>query len=1337
MDFRSVKYACVVLGPVGHGLLEEKVKQTVRTCNKAYLLGQSMNWMRSVCGSIALVFGLLFCLVTAPAMLAQTGGDGAIEGSVLDSSGAAVPNASVTATNVGTGVQTTRPTSSGGLYDITPLTPGTYTIMVKAAGFESYKQENVDITAMHVSGLNITLKVGAQTEQVTVTDAPPSLETTNATLGSTIQGSEYLELPLLVSGNQQRDITQFSNLLPGAQTGSRSSVVGGTETRLGELYVDGIPLTTISQQGDNRPVFNVIPLEAIDQIQVVTSGYAAEYQGAGLENYNLKSGTNKFHGTVADFIRNTLFDTWGFSAPWQTITNAQGVKGFQNATPNSYGHISKPADHQNELSISFGGPVMIPHLFSLRDKLFFQFTLDKVHAQSAPVYGADTIPTTLMRTGNFCELLTPANGGCGTSSAPNYVIYDPTTLNCPTASTCTRTAYPGNIIPPGEISQIAKNMQQFLPAPINGNLTNNYIGGIPTGYKNYIWGTRFDYDISPKQRLSVAATNGRRHAVPYTSGSANLPVPYLAATLSTVVGDFIDLQHTYTITANLVNQFKAGYQYFGGPPTQNSTEGISQYEATNLGITGLPVGQASDEFPGSSFAGTNQPTNWSQPDVTSKTVTHTFVIIDNLEWTHGRHAITAGIQLQDLMENVSSNNSYSSPITYAWSNNETANISGTSYLTASSGFAYASYLLGAVSSTSTTLQPFSDIGDRYHPISPYVQDDFKITSKLTVNLGLRWDYIPSFRETLDRWSFLNPNLTNPYTGNTGSFQFAGNYGGQGVSCGCRSPVNTYWKNWGPRLGFAYSLDSKTVIRGGVAILYSHGGGTGGAGATATGQTGFNNPVAFSANAAGPNAGPVFYLNNSGYNAQLKNTNFGGPGFVMPSIPAPSATSQLTTGLVGNFVNSSGAFVKSNAGISYADPYYGDRTPTFYYWNFGGQRQLLKDITLTVNYAGSISHFVSGASGIRGLQSGEINPTYLQLGALLTKAATPANIAAAQAIIPGCCNSPYPGFAAAAATTAGSTVATIAQGLKWMPQYSGTSDVWGAYSANASWNALEISLAIRPTHGLTFNLNYTYDKELDDAGTIRTGFPIPSSAILTGQSWKADRIDRSESTLDLPQNLAAYGVYKLPFGKGGIGQGHFITRALASGWELSGIATYSSGLPLFITSSACTSTSLPNQGTCMPDLNPSFTGKNIRQNGKWGAGVTALTLGSLSYINGYVSNTTPGQGVGGVACGTSSGPFCNSGNYMIGDAPRGGAFGLRGPNNFRVTSGLRRTFDITEHVKFQFAVDCQNLLNSVTFGGGGGGTATGIGQSINTATFGTLGTASSDSRDFQFSGRISF
>ena len=225
--------------------------------------------------SVATVLlGLAICLGWAAVQAAaQTGGDGAIEGTVTDATGAMVPGANVTATNVGTGVATSRLASAAGYYNISPLQPGAYTVTVTAKGFEIFTQENMAIDALHVTGLNIALKPGSEAVTVTVSAAPPALETTNAVLGGSMESDVYMELPLLVSGNQQRDITQFSNLLPGAQLnpGGRSSVVSGTAQRLGEEYLDGIPLTTISQQGDNRPIFNLVPMESIDQIQVITS----------------------------------------------------------------------------------------------------------------------------------------------------------------------------------------------------------------------------------------------------------------------------------------------------------------------------------------------------------------------------------------------------------------------------------------------------------------------------------------------------------------------------------------------------------------------------------------------------------------------------------------------------------------------------------------------------------------------------------------------------------------------------------------------------------------------------------------------------------------------------------------------------------------------------------------------------------------------------------------------------------------------------------------------------------------------------------------------------------
>ncbi len=361
-------------------------------------------WTARQLRGIGILLIMLACvgLILPPAM-AQSGGQGAISGTVTDATGALIPNAVVVAHNDATGVDTKRTASSGGLYNISPLLPGTYTVTVSADGFTTFKQEKLIVDALSNVGLNVSLKTGSQNEIVTVSDTPPALETTNSTLGGTISNNVYMALPLLISGSQQRDVTQFSNLLPGAQVnpGGRSSIIGGTGQRLGELYLDGLPLTTLSQQGDNRPVFNIVPLEAIDQIKVVTSGFSAEYQGAGLENYNLKSGTNQYHGSVFAYFRNTAFDAWSFSSkPGGGNTQKVVQNGVLVTVPGP-----KPPEHQTELGFAVGGPVKIPFLFNGHDKLFFYATYDKFRSRLGANPSATTIPTLLMRQGNFQELL--------------------------------------------------------------------------------------------------------------------------------------------------------------------------------------------------------------------------------------------------------------------------------------------------------------------------------------------------------------------------------------------------------------------------------------------------------------------------------------------------------------------------------------------------------------------------------------------------------------------------------------------------------------------------------------------------------------------------------------------------------------------------------------------------------------------------------------------------------------------------------------------------------------------------------------------------------------------
>lgn len=1265
---------------------------------------------------IGFLFSLALTLCIALSVLptglmAQTGGEAGIQGTVLDSSGAAIPNATITATDTATGVATTRTTSAQGLYTIAPIVPGVYTVTAKADGFGGFTQQHLSIDALKLTGLNITLAVGAAAQEITVSEAPPALETTNAVLGGVMENHTYSQLPLQMNG-QQRDPTQFAQLLPGVQSGTRAPIIGGTGNYLAEVYVDGLPITTINQQGDSRTVSNAIPVEAIDQFQVITSTPPAEYQGAGLINFTLKSGGSAYHGTAAGYVRNTIFDTWGFTAPALTSKTASGA-----TIP-----ATKPVEHQYELVGAVGGPIPFT-----KKKGFFFASYDKFHGRSGINPNQLTVPTALMRTGDFTEL--------GTTP----VLFDPTTNSCTVSggtTTCSRQPFMGlkngqptaNVIPSNMLSPIAAKMQSFLPAPTNGALSGNLLAGVPSGYDNHEFAARVDYDLTSRQRISYVLTIGQRKNVPFTVGGTPagnvLPLPYTAGGIATISPTIMDIEHSWAITDHLVNQFKYGFARFSQPIT-SLTDGVSGYQATDFGITNLPQGQASTEFPGATF-GTNTAfpaadTAWtsnSPTGATQTTVPNAYTIVDNLQILKGSHAITAGIQVQWLQDNVANQLGPSGILTIPYNVNSTSNFAGSTLNTAGTGYAYASYLLGAASAATVPIQAVSETGGRYHTYSPYVQDDWKVTQNLTLNLGLRWDYYPPFHEAQDRWSFLNPTLVNAATGNLGALEFAGNRGA-GVSCNCRAPVNTWFKNFGPRIGLSYAVRPTTIIRAGYALGYSHGGGVGGrlGAGVGTGALGFNASANSPAEqTSGMGAGPSFFLNNSaGFNTLGRaNTAYGGPGYALPVPTTPSVASQTLN--TGNYVNGAGAFQTAST-ISYADPYLSGRAPEFSFFNAGIQQALTNDLTLTLNYAGTQSHFLapSGANA-RGYWANQLDPQYLAaLGSvlasdgtpLLAAKPTPANVAILQA---HGYNVPYASF------TSASSASTIGQGLVAFPQYSGVTDIWGQNVGNISYNALEVSLSQRPWHGLSYTANYTWSRNIGDDGTFRSGFALPGGATSNGLSYKQNRIERSLTITNIPQHIAIYGVYELPFGKGHLGGDNAIIRAIASGWQFSSIYTYTSGTPLAITYGGCTNVSTALAGQCEPDLNPAFSG-NAHINGKFGKRITAANLSAISYID---KNAFAAPGKFGTASNSLS---------KIGTAPRTAPYNLNGPATWNMDASIRRTINLTpERVKFIFEVDGLNVANHPTF--------TNVVTTWGASNFGAV-TGATGNRDFQFAGKVTF
>ncbi|MGD0683387.1 MAG: carboxypeptidase regulatory-like domain-containing protein [Terracidiphilus sp.] len=1304
-------------------------------------------------------------------------------GIVTDSTGAVIPRAKVTAINAATNIATVRISTSAGYFNISPLPPGKYSVEVTASGFKKFLQENVTLDALQSVTITAVMTVGSESTTITVTTEPPQLQTDNATMGMVMENENYSNLPILMSG-QQRDPTAFALLAPAAQSannGARMPIVGGTGSYLGQLYVDGMPAETVTQQGDNRLVSLTMDLDAVDQFQIVTSTPPAEYIGAGAENYTMKSGGLKYHGQVSDFVRNTVFDAWGFTAPALTVKNALGA-----TVP-----APKPVEHQNELSASAGG--YVPHT---GHKLFFYGAYLKFHYRNLKGPALYTIPSTLMQGGDFTELVSgavPGTGLTGTTGNAAF-LYDPTSTSC-SGAVCTRQplqamknlTLTNNIIPANAISPIAKYMQSFLPAPTNtATITNNFLGSAPGGYDNHVINWRVDYDLSAKHRLFSEGLMGTQNYVNnYSSGTSNsipfgyIPGPYIGGDLAHVYPKDFVMGETYTISPNLVNQLKASFTRFF-QNIQDPTQGVTAWEPAAAGITNLPQGQAGQEFPGAQFSttaafnATSVPATWTSfgsSISTQLTTPNNYAFTDNLKWLKGRHSLTFGFTLEFQDDNNANPATYSSTLDLTYNAYSTAGFSaGSNSLTtgtaaAPSGASYASYLLGAVGgSPSLALQPLSETGGRFKPMAPYAEDIFKVTRKLTLDIGLRWDYLPPFHEVKDRWTFLNPTLTNPLTGTPGMLEFAGSWGGSGSSLGSKTPVSTYWKNYGPRISLAYEMNPKTVLRAGFAQVYSQGGGVGGRGGAAngTGGTGFNmsaiGPAEVTTGAA---SGPSFYLNNSAYFAAggydtansiaysgppLNNTSLFGPGYAYPAAPTPGVSAQeLNTGFFlcpasgigpGGNACSVGKMVSASS-VAYADPYISGRAPTIVMYNAGIQRQLTPNLTLSVDYMGNESHFIinSGTNGAnaRGKWVNQLDPQYLAvLGPvkdstgtkpILIAAATTANAAIVQTYFP---NATAPTFFTNAAAV--NTAATIAQMLVAFPQYTTVADTWGTNVGNFSYNSLQFTLNQRVSNGLTFNANYTFAKNIGDDGTFRSGYPIPQAALSGGaKSWRQDRYDRSWTDVSIPHSIHAYGVYDLPFGKGHIGNNSVIARWVGGGWKLSGIYTFSSGTPFLVTWSGCSSTNYPGQGQCMPDVNPTYPNKSARINGKYGSSISGVNTCNI----GVAAGCTAKQYVDATAFQTPQNVSTTSTQqYLIGNAPRSRPFMVRNPYTWDVDAGMHRTFPIYKDVVFQFEANVTNVWNHVTFSGPSGSWSSG------STTFGQV-TNASGIRDWQFAGHIKF
>jgi hypothetical protein len=1269
-------------------------------------MGPKCGFMRGL-GWVWLAF-LAAAMMVPLGATAQLSGKGAITGTAEDVSGAVIPGATVAATNTATNLTTTTTTTGAGDFNFSNLDPGIYTVTTSAKGFEKLVQQDIHVNAMESQVYNPVLTVGGSENTITVTAAPPQLETSNATLGTTMEQETYAELPIEMGAfgsADQRRATDFAYLMPGVQGNetngnatTNTGVVNGSGSKgaVSAVYVDGVPFVRAGGNGDPRYVWTAISVDAVDQFQVQTSGYSAVYEGQGVMNYSIKQGGAKYHGSVYEFFRNTALDTWGF---------------FGKAPNPGTGLPVKPVEHSNEYGINLSGP-LVP-FGSWKEKVFYYGNYNGFRYTSATPTSM-TFPTTAQQNGDFSatgvNIYDPlSQAACTAHQAKGYPCryqfgYGPPAAGTPDPNgngAPVKTGAPINVIPQSEFSTVAKNMQQFLPAiPNAASLTGNYIAPNATGLVNWSMTHRIDYLVSSRDTLSFVAAIGRQASsfpVGQTTAGRNVgPIPYNYGQVyapKTAVGI---IEETHTFSPHLLNQVKWGYARYNGP-TFNSNQ-QSKYQATAMGLSGLPAGQAQQSFPIVTFAGTDAPTNWGGTTA-NVTVAENYTVLDNLQWTIGKHAFTFGGQTAWLLYNVLNATGGTTPITLAEAVTETAGFKNDGSYTVSSGtgLAYASFLVGEHDKGSFTQYLQQEFGARFKAVSPYIQDNWKVTPKLTLDLGLRYDYFPSIREVHNAGSYFDPNLANPITGINGALNFTG--GGAGT-CNCSTPVTKFKNNYGPRLGAAYQLGSKTVIRASYGIMFTHSNAVGGL-ASSLGTLGFS-------------AAPAFSSSNDVSTIPTTGTN--------GTIPLYSPALGVASGpAYGTGYTQTAPYNGTPSSIGYDDPYLGSRAPEYVNWTLGVQRQLTNTIALTATYVGSEGHFLQTDSLTgRGYWSNQLDPKYLYLGSHLADQ------------ISGTTGSLTADCATYGLSCPNLNIFTKSQplstALKPFP-YQTVPDSFG-YIGNANYHGVQVLLNMRAWRGLTFSANYTFSRAIDDGGTFRSGYAIPAGSIVNSPlaSYAADRIERTVSTSNQPQHFVLTGVWNLPLGKTFLA-GNNLERAILGGFKFSEIYQAYSGSPLAITATTCQTN--PAQGTCMPTLNPNWNGK-ARVNGKWGSGATTANYTTIPYIAPSIGNATTAP----------TGPFINPvagllntaaiPSYTFGNSPRTAPYNIYGPGNYQLDLGLNRSFPlhITEASKLNIRAEWYNVTNHTLFGVAS--------AAVGNANFGQVTTSPIANRKAaQFTARIEF
>ncbi len=1006
---------------------------------------------------IRMILALL--LASGLSLLAQQG-TGSISGTVTDALGAAVPGADVKITNTGTNAVSQTATNESGYFTVPALRVGNYQVTVEKSGFKMIQQSGITLQVDQRVALNLKLEVGAMAESISVVADAALVDTGSATVGKVIENRRIAELPL-----NGRNALALVMLTPGvkSQAGPTNSGFADRGIALSAMSINGGPSSLNSfvlDGGNNNSAFladlNVNPtVDAVEEFKVQSNVMSAElgFTAGGVVNIVTKSGTNDLHGNLSYFVRNDAFDA--------RRTFAAAKEPFRY---HQYGG-------------SLGGPVFLPKFYDGRNRSFFFFNYEgwrNRRFQSNIL----TVPIEEQRAGNFSRLFD--------ASGKLIPIYDPGTTVANPGGGYARSPFANNIIPSNRLDAVSQAMLQFYPLPNrapNNAFTNsqNWIGQVSEKRDMN------QYTIKEDHRFSDSNSASFRYLY-YKHFNDNgffsgLPDPNVRSRLDNYLNYNALFSDTHTFSPTLLNEFRVGVARQAFPFQAYS---FGQGWPSKLG---LPASFPQDTLPrvsngltgfGAFTVGLRGSTTWQFFDMATR--------------IFGGHTLKVGADIRVQQANNYQREVPSGSFSFA------QGLTGNPQSQVGTGSSFATFLLGSVSSaTVTRYAGESDAGKSY---SLFIQDDWKATRRLTLNLGLRWDYQQWPFERNNGNSNFNPFATNPDTKLPGRMEYAGiDYG--------RTQLEPVYNNFGPRIGLAYDLlgDGKTVLRAGYSIFY---------------------PQIFYRDFFGSTAG--FANTTTTYAPPNNNTNLAAFQF-KDGLPY-AATEPLGSKLGPGFLLSQG--VNWDQG--------NEKVPMSQQWTVSLQRQLPWQVLVDAAY--SANH----GTGLiaNGYDYNQLDPQYQSLGLSLQNQVA----------------NPYKGLVPGA--LGGNTISR-SQLLKPFPYYTSI-NVRNPHLGSSIYHSFLLSVEKRLSNGFAILGSYTFAKLISDSANVPINFGSVEVGSAQGyQNGLYDRrAERSVDPSDVSNRLVVSGIYELPFGKGKrFAPSNAVAEKLVGGWQVNVISTMQGGLPLVV------------------------------------------------------------------------------------------------------------------------------------------------------------------------------